>query len=144
MINCWNSLRSEHQPRSSELAAQCFAKPKKETLRLCKKSFKAAAKLCIHMTLISGRNKQTRSNIQNVSILVLPFKYYNIACNRQNVICIKRTSSGASRLVNTGMCWCTHRGLKAPRTPVFCFMPVFHLAFPEMHFFLIEAESWNL
>lgn len=23
-------------------------------------------------------------------------------------------------------------------------MPVFHLAFPEMHFFLIEAESWTL
>lgn len=92
------------------------------------------------MTLISGRNKQTKSNIQNVSILVLPFKYYNIACNRQNVICIKRTSSGASRLVNTGMCWCTHRGLKAPRTPVFCFMLVFHLAFPEMHFFFNRSR----
>ena len=71
------------------------------------------------MTLISGINKQTRSNIQNVSILVLPFKYYNIACNRQNVICIQRTSSGASRLVNTGMCLRTHRGLKPPSHPYF-------------------------
>ena len=95
------------------------------------------------MTLISGRNKQTRSNIQNVSILVLPFKYYNIACNRQNVICIKRTSSGASRLVNTGMCWCTHRGLKAPRTPVFCFMPVFHLNRTRILKFIRKALGFH-
>ena len=54
----------------------------KETLRLCQESFKAAATLCIQMTLISGGNKQTRSNIQNVSVLVLPFKYYSIACSR--------------------------------------------------------------
>ena len=73
--------------------------------------------------------------------IILPFKYYNIAYNRQNVICIKRTSSGASRLVNTGMCWCTQRGLKGPHTPVLCFMPVFHLAFPEMHFFFFNRSS---
>lgn len=95
------------------------------------------------MTLISGRNKQTRSNIQNVSILVLPFKYYNIACNRQNIICIKRTSIGASRLVNTGICWCTHRGSESPPHTCTLFYACVPFGFSRNAFFFNRSRILN-
>lgn len=154
--NFWNDLRSKHQPGSSEVAVQWFSKPeklKRRTLKLCQESFKTAAgKLHIHMTL-SNRNKPTRSNIQNVSTLVPPFKYPSIACNWQNLICIKKSSSGTSGLMNTVRCWeasTPRAGVKAPHPPclVLCVSSIWLFLKCIFFFFFnklaIEAESWTL
>lgn len=147
--NFWNDLRSKHQPGSSEVAVQWFSKPeklKRRTLKLCQESFKTAAgKLHIHMTL-SNRNKQTRSNIQNVSTLVPPFKYPSIACNWQNLICIKKSSSGTSGLMNTVRCWeasTPRAGVKAPHPPclVLCVSSIW--LFLKCIFFFFFLINWQ-
>lgn len=82
--------------------------------------------------------------------MALAFQIPNIAYNCQNLICIRKPRSGASRLVNTVGCWqdgAPRDGMKAPHPPnlVLCISSIW--LFLKCIFYnklVVEAESQTL